>query len=69
MKNEFYRTKQQEELRDKLTEEYEKKFGERPMMLVMQSIDGYIEMVEKALKTGKPIDYDEVRPQGPDYIY
>lgn len=65
----FYRTKKQEELADKLTEEYEKKFGKRPMMLVMQSIDGYIEMVEKALKEGKPIDYDKVRPQGPDYIY
>lgn len=52
-----------------LDKKYEEKFGEPAMHLVMQSLVGHVEMVEKALKTGKPIDYDEERPQSDGIIY
>lgn len=54
---------------ENVREQYKEKFGEYPMLLMCQSTDGFVEMVEKALKTGKPIDYDKVRPQEIDIIY
>lgn len=54
---------------EELRKQYKEEFGEEPIILMMQSYDEWSSMVKKALKTGKPIDYDKVRPNDGFHIY